>query len=474
MKKPSHGQFIAWRALGLCFALCFAGAHATPAASETEAEPFLPAAALLQPALLSGPDFRVLPEVRVRGYMAQYVIDTKYGPLRADSSEVLAVRIAELPALDALDRASRSQAFAHALAARGRKTGAAIVNVFAHPVATVTGLPGGVARYFGAKWDLWTGRAQSVADRSSREFENKGDPYRAPLGPMTAARAAPADVADAREAKNHAWYARAGSEASRETKRYLKYGQERRDMAKVLGIDPNSTNPLLDEKLDALAWAAVWGNFSAGAALGNVAGTAADVVSWTGKLNQYVLEKPPEQLREENRARLAKFCSDDFAVRQFLRRGGFTDTLRTALAQSLETLAPRDGCNALVELGATTHGEIEARYLVDALKMIERESDARDGTLLVIGAALAWRTPSGRMLLPLPVDYLSWNAQLAQFFDQPAFASADKRALIAGEASELAQRQLTQRGWSLQPRMPFDGAPAYAQGDFAGAAKPRS
>src|SRR6185312_8169220 len=176
--------------------------------------------------------------------------------------------------------------------ARSRKTGAAIVHVFAHPLDTVTGLPGGAARYFGTKWDLWTGRAQSVADRSSREFENSGDPYRAPPGPMTAARSAPADEADAKPGKNHAWYVRAGSEAGRETKRYLKYGQERRDMAKVLGIDPNSTNPLLDEKLDELAWAAVWGNFSAGAALGTITGTAADIVSWSGKLNQYVLEKP--------------------------------------------------------------------------------------------------------------------------------------------------------------------------------------
>jgi len=470
--------------LALAFAGAVSATHATEAArpdaadtaaQASEPEPFLPAATLVQPALLSGPDFRVVPEVRVRGYMAQYLIDTKYGPLRADSSEVLALRVAELPALDALDRATRSQAFATALTARGRKTGAAVVNVLAHPVDTLTGIPTGVARYFGAKWDLWTGRAQSVADRSAREFENKGDPYRAPPGPMTAARDAPRDAAEARpEKKDRAWYARAGSEAERETKRYLKYSQQRRDMAKLLGVDPNSGNPLLAEKLDTLAWAAVWGNFSAGEALGQITGGAATVVSWTGKLNQYVLETPPEQLREENAKRLAKYCSDDFAVRQFLRRGGFSDTLRTALAQSLEALAPQAGCNDLVELAAATRGEVEARYLVDALKMLEREPDAHGGTLLVVGAALAWRTHDDRLLLPLPVDYLSWNGDLATFFEQPAFAVRDKRALIAGDASLLAQRQLTQRGWSLSPRAPFDGAPAYVQGDFSAQIRPQS
>ncbi|MDR3388105.1 MAG: hypothetical protein P4L92_13735 [Rudaea sp.] len=433
-----------------------------------EAEPYLQAPMLVQSSLLAGPNYRVVPEVQVRGYMARFLIDTKFGPLSADSAELLSIRIGEIPALEALDRASKTGAFAHALAARGRKTGEAVLHVVEHPVDTVVGLPVGVARYFSAKWDLWTGRAQSVADRSSKEFENKGDPYRAPAGPMTAGREAPPDEdPPAAESKSRAWYARTGSEAERETKRYLKYSSARHDMAKVLGVDPNSTNPILNDKLDELAWAAVWGNFSAGAALGEVAGTAADVISWSGKLNQYVLEKTPEQLREVNRTRLLRFCSDDFGVRQFLRRGGFNDTSRTALAAALEKLKPQAGCNELAELGATTRGEVEARYLVDALKLIDQQADAVGGTLIVAGAAIVWRTPSGKLLLPMPVDYLTWSHDLGDFFDRPEFATANKIALIGGEASMLAQRKLTERGWSLVLRAPYEGAPVYTQGGFA-------
>jgi len=96
-----------------------------------EIEPTLLAAALVQPALLGGPNFRVIPEVQVRGYMARFLIDTPYGPLTADSADLLAVRVSEIPALEALDRASKTDAFAHALAERGRKTGAAVANVVA-------------------------------------------------------------------------------------------------------------------------------------------------------------------------------------------------------------------------------------------------------------------------------------------------------------------------------------------------------
>jgi hypothetical protein len=449
--------------------LCALALACTAHASETfEPEPVLKAPMLVQAPLLSGPDFRVVPEVAVRGYMGNFLIDTKFGPMRADSVEMLAIRIGELPAMQALDQASRSGAFATALAARAKKTGSAIVNVVAHPVDTITGLPRGVARYLGAQWDKWSGRAQAVSDRSQREFENRGDPYRAPPGPMTAMRDAPPDQPPASaDEKNRAWYARAGNEVAREGKRFLQYNSQRRAMAKLLDIDPESSNPVLNQELDTLAWAAVWGNFSAGTTLGQIGGTAATVIGDTGKLNQYVLSQTPEKLREANEKRLLALCSDETAVRSFLRRGGFTDTLRTALALELEKLAPKSGCNGLLELAAKTRGEVEARYLVNALKLVAQQPDAGGGELLMSGAAIAWRMPSGKLILPLPVDYLTWNADLATFFDQPSLHATGKLALIGGEASMLAQRALTERGWGLQLRAPYEDAPAYASaGEF--------
>jgi hypothetical protein len=452
-------------ALACVLARCALASAACPTDCAQEDEPYLNAAALMQPSLLSGPNFKVVPEVEVRGYMANFVIDTPYGPLHADSAELLAVRVAEIPALEALDRASRTGAFAHALAERGRKTGAAIANVAAHPIDTVTGLPAGVVRYLRKQLDTWGGRAQSLADQTSRRAENNGDPYRAPSGPMTAGReGAHADDPAHEEKKNRAWYARIGSETGREAKRYLKYSQQRRDMAKFLGVDPNSTNPILNEQLDALAWAAVGGNFSAGEALATVTGTAATVIGDTGQLNQYVLQTDPEQLRETIHKRLQKFCSDDDSIRSFLRRGGFSDTLRVALTESIEKLDVHDGCNELIELAATTRGEVEARYLTDALKLIRRQVPASSsGKLLVLGAALAWRTADGKLLLPLPVDYLTWSHDIDDFFDQAAFAAKDKTVLVGGEASMPVQRRIAERGWNMVLRAPYEGSPEYAQ-----------
>ncbi|HSE13326.1 MAG TPA: hypothetical protein VLB69_11885 [Rudaea sp.] len=467
-----HSPFLI--AIGCALLVVGGGSRAKSTAScardcASEPEPTLPAPALVQPSLLSGPNFRVVPEVEVRGYMAHFLIDTPYGPLTADSVDLLAVRVSEIPAIEALDRASRTDAFAHALAERGRRTGAAVIDVIAHPIDTVTGLPAGVVRYLRKQLDTLSGRAQSLADQTSRHTENRGDPFRAPDGPMTAGRDAIGDGDPARvEKKNRAWYARAGSEAGREAKRYLKYSQQRREMAKVLGVDPNTTNPVLNDKLDSLAWAAVGGNFSAGEALGTVTGTAATVISDSGKLNQYVLEVDPEQLRETIHRRLLKYCSDDDSIRSFLHRGAFTDTLRVALTESIEKLDVTEGCNELIELAATTRAEVEARYLVAALKSIRQRVPApARGRLLVLGAAPAWRTADGAIVLPLPVDYLTWSHDIGDFFDQPEFAARDKTVLIAGEASMTAQRELTDRGWNLVLRATYEGAPAYSRSVFA-------
>jgi hypothetical protein len=52
----------------------FASGCGTECAAESE--PALQAPALVPPALLSGPNFKVVPEVEVRGYMARFLIDT--------------------------------------------------------------------------------------------------------------------------------------------------------------------------------------------------------------------------------------------------------------------------------------------------------------------------------------------------------------------------------------------------------------
>ncbi|MEO6687702.1 MAG: hypothetical protein ABIS07_01810 [Dokdonella sp.] len=434
--------------------------HATLA---VEDEGVIDAASLVEPALLSGPGFSVDPHVELRGYMAHFSLDTPVGPLTADSVELLAEREAEFPALDALDKATRSDAFLHAAGNRLADTGKMIGKIVMHPVDTVLGIPAGVARYFGDRLRKLGNQAQTVSDRTARTLGNHGNPYPSDEGPMTDARDDSPTATP--KAKKH-WYSRIGSEVEREIKRQLKYSQVKRELAERLGIDPYNGNPYVQARLSSLAWVGSGGNFSAGSALATVGGAGATVLSQGGRINDVVWKLSPDDLRARNDARLRGYCRDDLLIRQFLRRGAFSPTLQTSLADALDALKPASGGDALLELGMTANSDLEARFLVNALRMTATHLGARakGGALLSIGAGLAYASADGELVLPLPVDLLSWTGEVRDFLDHKEFRAHNKTVLIGGDASLAARRGLGERGWNIVTRAPWPGSPPYAKG----------
>lgn len=435
----------------LCCALLGLPAQAVPT-PEYELEPVLGASSLVRPALLSGPGFQVDPHVEIRGYMARFTIDTALGPIQAESVEILGERIAELPALETLDAVSRSQAFVDAADASVTKTAHGLGQILRHPVQTLTGIPLGVARYFGKRLKRLGNQAQALSDRGAREFGSSGNPHPRGDGPMTQAREIDRAEALGNGSEGQSgWYADVGDEAGREVKRQLKYGQVRRELAERLGIDPYTSNPYLRERLDRLAWAGSGGHFAASAALGTIGGAGGLALSWSKQLNEVVWKLDPEQLREHNAKRLRQFCHDNLLLRQFLRRGTFTPSLQTALIDALERLQPKAGGEALLELAMTAHSELEARYLVNALQLVgERLGErAKGGNLLTLGAGLAYDSVDGELVLPLPIDYLTWTGEVARFLDGGEFRGARKTVLINGTATLRSQQELTERGWNI-------------------------
>lgn len=444
------------RSLALaCLAAAGVAAHAEDAVRYDQ-EPVLEAATLVPPERLSGPGFTVDPHVEIRGYMAHFTLDTPSGPLQAQSVEILAEREDELPVLFALDRLTRSEAFTRTAGGTLGGTARAIGNVVLHPIETLRGLPAGVARFFAAPFVKLGRQAQSLSDRVAREWGTAGEKYPADDGPMTDARAASG------ERPGRAWYGGVGAEAGRELKRQVEYGQAKRELARQLGVDPYTSNPYLHDQLDRLAWAGVGGRLSATALLGGVGGTAA--VATAMQIDAAVWSLDGDALRARNEERFGAWCADDLLVRQFLRRGAFTPTFHGRMLESLGTLRPVAGGDALLELAMTARSELEARFVVNALRLLAADPtiDAGRGRLLTIGAGLAWQRADGSLLLPLPVDYLSWTPEVETFFDRPDFRLRDKTVLIAGQATPRVRRGLTERGWGLELFVRWPGAPQRA------------
>jgi hypothetical protein len=190
---------------------------------------------------------------------------------------------------------------------------------------------------------------------------------------------------------------------------------------------------------------------AASTAIGAIGGYAGLIVDHGSQLNEIVWKLDPDSVRERNARHLRRHCRDELLMRQFLRRGVYTPTLQTAVVDTLDVLKPASGCEALLELAMTAQSELEARHVLNTLRLTAAHlgSRAHGGGLLPVGAGLAYRSVDDELVLALPVDYLSWTQDIGNFFARDEFRVAGKTVLVSGAATMRSQRELTDRGWNI-------------------------
>jgi hypothetical protein len=431
---------------------------------------------LVEPSLLSSPLHTVRPCARIVGHMARFELDTRFGPLVADSIALLHIRVEELPAIERLERASHAGMATEAAGDSVRATARGIGQVASRPLQTLAELPAGALRFFQRKLDELGQAAIDTSERTSDQITGAGDAYdRVSSRPGVVLAEPPADP----------WWQRGGGKLLGLGKDWVGYGKVRRTWARRLGVDPYSSNPLLNARMDALAWSALAGGKAVAMASGQLGASAGTALGITRRLNDIVWEMPPEQLRQRNDARLAALGCEAPERRRFLRNGRFAPGQQTALTDALVELQPASGCADLLELAAALDTEVEVRYLVDAIALLAAQ-DIHDARLQLIGVApvlihlppaapadaaattaiegprrrepgalerLAGSLPPvPRLVVPLPVDRLEWTPATVAFFDTAAFRVVDKRVLVGGEATQNALQGLTRRGWEVVER----------------------
>lgn len=438
-------------------AALFAYAVAGAALAAHEREPVLAAGDLVEPALLSGPGWRVDPEVRVRGYQARFRVRTDWGDFTADSVELLAVRVSEMPALAAVQNAEVDEVMAAAAKARALQPVQSTGAVAREPVRAAVGIPGGVARYFAERWQRLREAVRRLADRSREEVMHEGSPYDDPDGLLGAA-------GDDRPGRPGGFWRKRGRDLASLAKDEVGYRSARRALAARLGVDPSTRNPLLAPRLDALAWAETSGRFATAQALGVVGGPVLSAMARAVQVDQWVLQAPPAQVRRQNAQRLDPHCLDERLVRAFLRDGTYPPALQTELVDRYLAIAPGEGCEALLETALMAGDEPQARFVVHALRLLDASlaPGQRGGRFVPQGALLAYETPQGELVLPLPVDWLGWTREVDRWFDLDLLqAPGPRRLLVSGRVTPRAASELRARGWRLEQPAAYAGRPPY-------------
>lgn len=399
-----------------------------------EPSPRLPSSELLPGLALVGAGYQVNADAQVVDYYGQFELRSDVGNLNADGADVLRLRVRELAAVRKLEALERSEVFKDAAERGARKPVDAMSQVGSEPAATASGLPAGIGRFL---------------VRTALELKDLA------LDINDYAVDAMAEDEEARK-DTRSTGSKAQSAATSLTLRYIGYNKARREIARHVGADPYSTNPLIDRRLDSLAWAAWSGNKLTSLGWGLIGGVAGAAIGYAKDAYQLVWELPPEDLKRRNLKVLAKLGIGGKPARDLVRRSkAFTLTQQTEFVELLRLPEFQGARRPLFALALKAERETHARYLNNALRLLHYAHEAEPGALQaeVLGGSPALKRADGSAIVALPVDYLSWTREVAEFAWREDLIGRRNVLLVTGTLSPTALDAFSAAGWTVRERV---------------------
>ncbi len=398
---------------------------------EYEAAPALELAAIDRSLRASGIGWLVRTPVPIADYYAQFDVRTNVGNLRVSGRDLLAIRLAELDAVRALDKITASDAFVDAAERGVARPVEAVTTLVDAPGETLSNLPRGIGRYLVRTARRVGELAVDLAD-ASRDA-----------------------MADDDEKTGHGGSGRTFSEKAQSTAtsaslRWIGYHRSRREIARHVGVDPYSTNPLLDERLDRLAWADWTGRKLVGFGIGAIGGIVGEGLSISTRAYELAWELPPEEIRRRNIKALEALGVTGKPARDLLRNRAFPLTLQIEFVDLIGAQHQRHLAVEWAALGRVAEDERDARFLVLSLRMAadiqSREPGARGA---IIGGTPGLIHNNGQQTVLLPVDHIHWSDQIAAFAWRDDLIGEHPTLVTTGTLSELARESFSQAGWTV-------------------------
>ena len=386
------------------------------AQSGFETEPVLKAKDLVAPELLKGPHFTVDDRVPVKGFLAYFTIRSDYGTFEAHGIHMFQIRVKEVYALAQLDDMSKTKEFTEAAGRAIARPVTSTVHMLVDPVETIEGFPGGVTRL----WDRIKLGSEKVAEAATAPGASGGQ-----------------KVADVSE--------RVGGI----TVTALGYEKERRDLAKGLGVDPYTTNPVLSKKLSDMAWVAFSGRFGIQAAM-SVLVPYSMAMSAVTITNTTVYDTPQGDLINKDQAIFAETGASEAQVQALMNNKQYSLSVLTALAQGLQRLQGVNGLASIVDFAAAAKTQDETRFVAGSVNILARyhESVAPIAVTTAPGPIIG-RTTNGTLVIPAAVDYVAWTERTSRMAQRDDFKAPDRTTWLSGQMSTRARKEFTARGWEV-------------------------
>jgi hypothetical protein len=400
--------------------------------------PVLKASDLAPPELLKGPRFHVDPKVPTDGLLTKFTIRSDFGDFEAEGLGMLGIRVGEIQALDVMNKTEKSEVFQRALVGSAKRTGKSVATAVTHPVETAKGVPAGVGRFF-----------QRV-ERGVKTGAAKAHDYMSGTGEEKTSSSEAAE--------------QVGSAAAD----LIGQQDSRRRVAKVLKVDPYTTNPVLDKKLNEFAWVVWAGEFGLDYGITMVPGGMAITLTRTW-VSDLVWDVNPGDLNVRAQKQLEELNVPSDTIGRFLRQRAFTLTTRTALLQALAALGPGPGRADVIPWALTAKSDTQARFIAGAVMILADHHEKKDSIAeLRVSGTLVGRTKNGALIVPAPVNYVSWTKLVAGFVTRPDLEAPDREILLAGRLSPRTRQELTRLHWvtheNVKAGVPRPGGPEALEG----------
>ena len=422
-KRTGHRGFV-------CFVLTLSGTVAcfaqTPQPFEVrraeavfEELPELRASEILKPEFLQGPHFAVRDPVPTSAGMNQFTIDSDFGLFEADGNEMLLQRLKEIDAIARLQGVSRTDEFKNSLMAAAKSPLNSAKNIARDPAQAISNVPKGIMKFLG---------------RAKESVENVGEGGGGAIG-------------DGRRLKDA-----------------IGYSDKKRKIALEMGVDPYTTNTVLQKQLDDVAWASWAGGFSFSVATLPISGAAKAVLTVTNvnsTVEDLLRQKTPSELEEINRVTFRAMGASSSDIEQILHGGAFTPTQATAFAVHLKALRGVANRGAFVKAAAqrcTT--EADALFCVYTAALMDQINQKTSiARIVMLGDFPICVAKDGTIIVALQWDYAAWTSGAAAFTNdvQKLAEKSGKGAHViidlSGQVSPRLREELEKRGLALQDRL---------------------
>jgi hypothetical protein len=397
-----------WKRIAVACVALAAASSAGAAHYETQTNKLAKDAIL--PAVATGPNYRVNNPVVADGYMYRFKITSTYGPFDVTGTGALRKLEHEIWAIGQLKNVTKSEAFLKSFKDQAGKPLVFAKDVVTKPVDTLRGVPKGVGRLFG-------NIAASVTTTRNPNQESR-------------------------------------------VNEVLLVGSFKRDYAARFGVDPYSSNQVLQDELDKIGQAAAFGSWTASAAMMPISGPASSVITATSlskTFNNILATEPPPRIRIINEEKLKQMGIAPDLAKRYLDQPIYTPSQNLLLVDSLSRLGSATGRDAYLKASLAAADEVEANFFVNMAQILRgyHETQGPITGITMVGALTVAQTKTGAAVIPFALDYGVWTAnadRLSQNMKATYKAAGFKgnfEIWVTGAVSPTAKHELQARGFTV-------------------------